>query len=104
MAQPKGFIKPADDCTICLIKKSIYRLKQASYQWHMKFNTYMIRSGFLRSCYDECVYIKSVCGATVAYILLYVDDMLLAWANLKEVQKVKVDLRAAFEMKDLGPA
>ena len=40
----------------------------------------------------------------MAYLLLYVDDMLLAGACKNEVQKVKDDLRAMFEMKDLGPA
>lgn len=37
-------------------------------------------------------------------LLLLVDDMLLAGACNIEVQKVKRDLRAAFDMKDLGPA
>ena len=97
-------MKPGDEGKVCLLKRSIYGLKQASRQWHMKFNTHMIKSGFLRSHYDECVYIKSVGGAVVAYLLLYVDDMLLVGADLEEIQKVKTDLRAAFEMKDLGPA
>ena len=52
----------------------------------------MIRSGFVSSKYDECVYIKSQGGAVVAYLLLYVDDMLLAGACKNEVQKVKNDL------------
>ena len=67
MAQPKGFIKPGDEGKVCLLKKNIYGLKQASRQWHMKFNTRMIKSGFMRSCYDECVYI-SYCGlSTLIY-------------------------------------
>ena len=104
MTQPKGFVKLGDENKVCLLKKSIYGLKQASRQWHMKFNSHMIKSGFLRSSYDECVYIKSVGGAAIAYLLLYVDDMLLAGASVKEIQKVKEDLATAFEMKDLGPA
>ena len=40
----------------------------------------------------------------VAYLLLYVDDMLLAGSSRSAVQKVKDGLTAAFEMKDLGPA
>ena len=104
MAQPKGFVKAGDEGKVCLLKKSIYGLKQASRQWHRKFDDHVIKSGFLRSAYDECVYIKSVGGAVVAYLLLYVDDMLLAGACPKEIQKVKLDLKKAFEMKDLGPA
>ena len=38
----------------------------------------------------------------MAYLLLYIDDMLLAGADLREIQKVKDDLRVTFEMKDLS--
>ena len=37
-------------------------------------------------------------------LIFYVDDMLLAGACKKELQSVKDDLKAAFDMKDLGPA
>ena len=104
MCQPEGFIKPGMENKVCLLKKSIYGLKQASRQWHMKFYEHMLKSGFLTSKYDECVYIKSQGGAVVAYLLLYVDHMLLAGSCNIEVQKVKKDLKAAFDMKDLGPA
>ena len=38
----------------------------------------MISSGFTSSKYDECVYIKVEGGAAVAYLLLYVDDILFS--------------------------
>ena len=41
---------------------------------------------------------------SVAYLLLYVDDMLVAGSSMKEVQQVKDDLRSGFDMKDLGAA
>ena len=40
----------------------------------------------------------------MAYLLLYVDDMLVAGACKKEVQRVKDDLNSTFDMKDLGAA
>lgn len=104
MMQPEGFIKPEDKGKVCLLKKSIYGLKQASRQQHRKFDEHMVSSGFTSSQYDECVYIKNQGGSVVAYLLLYVDDMLLTRACKDQVQKVKDDLRAVFEMKDLGPA
>ena len=60
--------------------------------------------GFSRSKYDSCVYIKKKGKQAVAYLLLYVDDMLVAGACKAEIQKVKDDLKAAFDMKDLGIA
>ena len=38
------------------------------------------------------------------YLVLYVDDMLIAAENKSDVQKLKGLLSAEFEMKDLGAA
>lgn len=104
MQQPPGFVKPGEEHKVCLLKKSIYGLKQASRQWHIKFDEHILANGFKRSCYDECVYIKEEGGAVVAYLLLYVDDMLVAGSSKEVVQRVKKILSEAFEMKDLGVA
>ena len=41
---------------------------------------------------------------TRLYLLLYVDDMLIACKSKKRVQELKAALSQEFEMKDLGPA
>ena len=104
MLQPEGFIRPGDESKVCLLKKSIYGLKQASRQWHKTFDAYVLKNGFVRSKYDGCVYIRKRKGVPIAYLLLYVDDMLVAGERMCDVQDVKDNLRSAFEMKDLGPA
>ena len=38
------------------------------------------------------------------YLLLYVDDMLISGSDAKEISKIKAQLMAAFQMKDLGVA
>ena len=38
------------------------------------------------------------------FLLLYVDDMLIAGSSMREINNLKTRLSAAFEMKDLGPA
>ena len=38
------------------------------------------------------------------YPLLYVDDMLIALKNVKEIEKLKTEPNQEFEMKDLGEA
>ena len=63
----------------------------------------MISHGFERSKYDSCVYIKFVDGSPI-YLLLYVDDMLIAAKGMKEITTLKAHLSSEFEMKDLGAA
>ena len=102
MCQPEGFVKSGMENKVCLLKKSLYGLKQASRQWHRKFDNHMLKNGFIRSKYDECVYIKKRKGVPVAYLLLYVDDMLVAGSSKEEIQRIKDDLSSTFDMKDLG--
>jgi ATP-binding cassette subfamily B (MDR/TAP) protein 1 len=63
----------------------------------------MLSHGFKRSKYDSCVYIKYVNGSHI-YLLLYVDDMLIAAKSGKEITTLKKLLSSEFDMKDLGAA
>lgn len=64
----------------------------------------MVSNGYLRSKYDSCVYFGSSSSGGVVYLLLYVDDMLLANKDKSEIKKLKDLLNAEFEMEDLGCA
>ena len=59
---------------------------------------------FQRRSYDSCVYFKEVSDGSFAYLLLYVDDMLIAAKDMREIIKVKAHFSKVFEMKDLGTA
>ena len=48
----------------------------------------MIRIGFTRCEYDCCVYIKSLDDRSHIFLLLYVDDMLIAAMSMVEVNKL----------------
>ena len=58
----------------------------------------------MKSEYDHYVYIKKLTNGMHIYLLLYVDDMLVASKDAAEIMKVKQLLSSRFEMKDLGPA
>ena len=104
MKQPEGFEVMGKEDHVCLLKKSLYGLKQSPRQWYKKFDSFMVSINFSRSNYDSCVYFKKLSSGKFIYLLLYVDDMLIAASNMEEIVKLKEQLGSAFEMKDLGAA
>lgn len=103
MEQPEGFEVNKEKDQVCLLKKSLYGLKQSPRLWNKRFNQFMIDQKFNRSGHDSCVYVKKV-EVGYVYLLLYVDDMLLAAKEMAEITKLKKVLSSEFEMKDMGAA
>jgi hypothetical protein len=91
MDQPEGFIVPGKEDLVCKLKRSLYGLKQSPRQWYKRFDSFMLAHGFKRPQYDNCVYIKFVNGSPM-YLLLYVDDMLIAAKSKKEITTLKAQL------------
>ena len=58
--------------------------------------------GQIQPMYDSCVYFKQSDDST--YLLLYVNDMLIAVRNKTHVHKLKSQLKKEFDMKDLREA
>jgi len=80
--------------------QSIYRLtkpldglKQTSKQW--------LSINFARSKEDNSLFIKVV-GTSFIVLLIYVDDILVAGNNMKDIEDVKNSLNIAFKIKDIG--
>ncbi|KAL9261983.1 Retrovirus-related Pol polyprotein from transposon TNT 1-94-like protein [Drosera capensis] len=103
MRQPEGFFDAKEDY-VCRLHKSLYGLKQSPRQWYKRFDSFMMKHGFNRSQYDCCAYHKKVSDGSLMYLLLYVDDMLIATRDMVEIKKLKVLLNTEFDMKDLGAA
>jgi hypothetical protein len=61
----------------CHLRKYIYRLKQASGQWYLKFDDTIRKYGFEENKEDNCIYAKFKNGKYI-FLILYVDDILLA--------------------------
>ena len=76
MDQPEGFVEPGQESKVCKLTKSLYGLKQASKQWHEKFNSCMIKNGCKSNECDKYIYSKSWNNLHVI-ISLYMDDILI---------------------------
>jgi len=86
---------------VCKLKKSIYGLKQASRQWYFKFHQVISSFGFEANQVDDYVYQK-FSGSKYIFLVLYVDDILLASNDIGLLHETKKFLTKNFEMKDLG--
>ena len=102
MQQPMGFVVSGKEDYVCLLKKSLYGLKQSPRQWYMRVGLFMISHNFRRCTYDSCVYFRRCDDEPFVYLLLYVDDMFIAAKDKEEIQRVKAKLSKEIEMKDLG--
>ena len=101
MMQPEGFVDPSNAGKICKLRKSIYGLKQASRSWNIYFDEVVKGFDFIKNNEETCVYKKEI-GSSVAFLILYVDDILLIGNDIPMLESVKTSLKNSFSMKDLG--
>ena len=95
MMQPDGFVDPTNAGKIRKLQKSIYRLKQASQSWNIRFDEVVKGFGFIKNEEEACVY-KKESGSYVAFLILYVDDILLIGNNIPMFESVKTSLKIVF--------
>ena len=69
----------------------------------MKFNSTIRKFGFQENVEDNCVYAKFKNGKYI-FLVLYVDDILLASNDVNLLLETKKFLSLNFDMKDLGEA
>nr|KYP41883.1 Retrovirus-related Pol polyprotein from transposon TNT 1-94 [Cajanus cajan] len=101
MMQPEIFLFGDSKFMVCKLKKSIYGLKQASRQWYHKFHQVITSYGFEANIVDDCVYHK-FSGSKYIFLVLYVDDILLASSDISLLHETKRFLTKNFERQDLG--
>jgi hypothetical protein len=95
MVQPKGFGDPKNAEIVCKVQRSIYGLKQASRSWNRCFDKAIKDFGFIQIFGKTCIY-KKVSGTSVAFLILYVDDILLIGNDIQLLRSVKGYLNKSF--------
>jgi len=99
--QPPGFVDPAHPDHVCLLQRSLYGLKQAPRAWYQRFATYLRQLGFVASATDTSLFVLKEGGAT-AYLLVYVDDIILTASSSDLLRRITARLHSEFAMTDLG--
>ena len=103
MDQLEGFLVEGNEHMVYKLRKSIYWFKQASRQWYLKFDDTITSFGLKENTIDWCIYLK-VNGSKFIFLILYVDDILLASSDLDLLHETKKFLYKNFEMKYMGKA
>lgn len=85
----------------CKLKKSLYGLRQAPRNWFEKLSSTLKHLNFVQSLSDYSLFTQTN-NSTITLVLVYVDDLLLAGSDIKEINNLKSMLSSTFNMKDLG--
>ncbi|GKE09208.1 ribonuclease H-like domain-containing protein, partial [Tanacetum coccineum] len=101
MYQPSGFVDAKFPHHVCRLQRSLYGLKQAPRAWFQRFAGYALRVGFSSSRCDSSLFIYHH-GSEVAYLLIYVDDIVLTTSSVDLLQRIISSLHKEFDMTDLG--
>lgn len=101
MHQPPGFVDKSKPDHVCLLKRSIYGLKQAPCIWYNHFAQYARKIGFRQSTSDTSLFILRQ-GKDIAYLLLYVDDIVLTASATSLLKHIINSLSSEFNMTDMG--
>ena len=81
--------------------QALYGLKQAPRTWHARLNGVLTTAGFTPTDADASLYTHTT---DEAFMLVYVDDILILAKDAPTASKHKASLMAAFDARDLGPA
>ncbi|KAF0728454.1 hypothetical protein Ae201684_013816 [Aphanomyces euteiches] len=84
---------------ILKLKKSLYGLRQSPRCWNSLLDSTLKQFGFKPAASDPCIYVY---GHMEAYIIVYVDDLILCAKTKPFVKKFESFLASKFSIKQLG--
>ncbi|KAH9752611.1 hypothetical protein KPL71_014762 [Citrus sinensis] len=88
MQQLDGFIQKGQEHMVYKLQRSIYGLKQASRSWNARFDQAIKSFGFIQNIDEPCVY-KKIQEKSVAFLILYVEDILLIGNDIGVLTTIK---------------
>jgi hypothetical protein len=102
MQQAQGYEEGGAEM-VCHLKKTLYGLRQAPRAWHTRLKEELEGLEFRASETDPALFVKGM-GCDATYILVWVDDILMAGKRMEEIAAVKRLLGEVFDVRDLGEA
>nr|ABA95721.1 retrotransposon protein, putative, Ty1-copia subclass [Oryza sativa Japonica Group] len=101
MRQPPGFEDARQPHFLCKLDKALYGLKQAPRAWYSRLSKKLQELGFSSSKADTSLFFYNK-GHHKMFVLVYVDDIIVASSSSPAVNALLKDLEKDFALKDLG--
>jgi hypothetical protein len=86
---------------VCKLQRSLYGLKQSPRAWYARLSERLYQLGFISSKADTSLFIFSQ-GDVCIYMLVYVDDIIIAGSTSVVVDRLVHSLSKSFPIKDMG--
>ncbi|CAI7748639.1 unnamed protein product [Closterium sp. NIES-54] len=102
LRRPPGFTGsfPAD--TQWSLRRPVYGLRQAPREWHDTLRTTLASLGFTPSTADPSLFLCTDTSLSPFYVIVYVDNLLFATANIEALTLVNSELQKRHTCIDLG--
>jgi histone deacetylase 1/2 len=101
MVQPPGYVDQRFPQHVYKLEKSLYGLKQAPRAWFTRLSSRLHELRFVPSKADVSLFVYKRHGVTI-FMLVYVDDIIVVSSTAQAVDRLLVQLRQSFPVKDLG--
>jgi hypothetical protein len=101
MKQPPGYKDKRFPNYLCKLDKALYGLKQAPRAWYHRLSVKLQELGFKPSKGDTSLFYFRK-GDLVMFVLIYVDDIIVAISSLEGTKCLLKTLKSNFALKDLG--
>ena len=102
MQQPPGFEDARFPSHVCKLQHTLYGLKQSPRAWYARLSARLLALGFASSKADTSLFFFRYRDVQI-YMLVYVDDIVIAGSSPRAVDGLVHALAASFPIKDLGP-
>ncbi|CAI7806791.1 unnamed protein product [Closterium sp. NIES-53] len=102
LRRPPGFTGLFLAGTQWSLRRPVYGFRQAPREWHDTLRTTLVALGFAPSTADLSLFLRTDTTLPPFYVLVYVDDLVFATADIEAFAHVKSELQKRHTCTDLG--
>ena len=105
MVEPAGYAKAAEGSNVCILKKSLYGLKQSARNWKILLENYFLKTGFTCSRADPCFWFKISPKNGFCLISTHVDDIFILYDKKGKIfcEVLRKKIFSEIKVENLGP-